>query len=88
MEELIRIELNFNRKNEKREISEEYTNVFIHSDENSYDAILEKIQLMLQAMGYEFGNKIIMAVDPSELVSDITPAPTNRFTVVRNPDDE
>jgi hypothetical protein len=87
MNEYIRITLAFTRTEDKDCYSnEDYTHCFNHSDEDAYDGILEKMQTMLEAMGYLFGKKVLMAVDPNEVISDI--APTRPFSVVRNPDDE
>lgn len=55
----------------KRDV-ETFTNTFEHNDEDTYGNLLEKFQLMLQAIGYELGDNRVMIVDPSEVITDIT----------------
>ena len=85
MSDRIQVNLSFVREDTDGHILEDYSHTFSHSDENSYDGILENVQTMLQAIGYEFSSKSIMAVDPKELVTDCNPV-LHPFSVVRNPD--
>ncbi len=54
----IQITLSYNRYNENEDpnsdIAESYHNTFTISDEVTYYTILEKVEVMLKSLGYEF----------------------------------
>ena len=85
MEDTMRVTLSFSRTNDKYNRIEEYTHGFNHSDEESFEAVLDKVQIMLEAMGYVFDNKTLAVID-REPVTDINPV--RPFSIVRNTDDE
>ena len=51
----IRIELSYHRHNEVGDdYLESYSNTFNITDEDTYYTILEKVEVMLKSLGYEF----------------------------------
>jgi|APCry1669189034_1035192.scaffolds.fasta_scaffold51987_3 hypothetical protein len=58
--------------NDNEHGTENFQYVFTVNEEDSYNIVLEKVELLLHAMGFVLGNKMILAVNPEEdLVSDI-----------------
>jgi len=60
-------------------ITESYTNSFDHDDDNTYQSLLEKFQVMLQAMGYVLGDNVVMVANPNDVVTDIDSNIVNFF---------